>query len=600
MLSFKNHNHENITRVKDLICWRFHSGYRCLSAADSLLATSIRIVIIPIYSKFDKDVLDRALGGLRQVMAGCRILHHIDDDDRVTAGSKFNKWEQLGVPIRLELGPKEAFGSCVSLVVHPSHAENFDLEELDMSQMTTSFRRGSLVISSVPFSAVIDLCETLLNHFKPQSDSCTKLHLSASTHDSSICISHLKHLVASDSKPCHCHQGHLSLSELKEQVEASQSNRQGSISWFRIAEGGEEKPSLSDDEAEDRSPCTLLVSGHSNENESQLSDRFAPFGLVHLSSCRGRPVRVTLESVAAARRAMEVLKDEGLDISFQLGRRDKLFPHLSYETRAKMRVGARAAYSMTDQLTADQMTETMALIASALWRIEPDKTKILPLTVTDATACCGGNSLSFLSRFKRVVAVELDEDIYSDLSHNLIFVLGFSCDRLTLHCADYLDIGFSLRQHCVFIDPPWCAHSGPGYDKSTNVLCMKLGSMAVTDICIKLLRPAARHMSSPPPNFEAISETSTRMIALKLPTRSTDPQALFSEITKGLEVQVGEGEESRFGAEAAVSGVSVRFGRSLLVVISVGLLKEDMQSLMKKRSNEINSNLKLHYQLLKL
>ncbi len=40
---------------------------------------------------------------------------------------------------------------------------------------------------------------------------------------------------------------------------------------------------------------------------------------------------------------------------------------------------------------------------------------LLPLRVTDGTACCGGNALSLARRFAGVMAVELDEDRAEDL-----------------------------------------------------------------------------------------------------------------------------------------------------------------------------------------
>ena len=37
--------------------------------------------------------------------AGIRV--HLDDRDNYTPGWKFNSWELKGIPIRLELGPKD-------------------------------------------------------------------------------------------------------------------------------------------------------------------------------------------------------------------------------------------------------------------------------------------------------------------------------------------------------------------------------------------------------------------------------------------------------------------------------------------------------------
>jgi hypothetical protein len=66
-------------------------------------------------------------------------------------------------------------------------------------------------------------------------------------------------------------------------------------------------------------------------------------------------------------------------------------------------------------------------------------------------------------------------------------------------------------------------------------------------------------------------------------TQGTNPQAFFGKVVDGLQ------------SDAVASGVSVRFGRSLLVVIVLGVSPEEMKSLMKKIAYQI----KLHYQLLK-
>lgn len=66
----------------------------------------IQVVIIPIY----KNEVERALvmpvvERVSQELAGFRI--KIDDRTEVTPGYKFNDWEMRGVPLRIEIGPKD-------------------------------------------------------------------------------------------------------------------------------------------------------------------------------------------------------------------------------------------------------------------------------------------------------------------------------------------------------------------------------------------------------------------------------------------------------------------------------------------------------------
>ena len=66
-----------------------------------------QVVAVPIYRKEEEhtavmDVLQRLVMSLRA--AGIRV--HVDDRDQ-NPGFKFNDWEMRGVPIRLEIGPKD-------------------------------------------------------------------------------------------------------------------------------------------------------------------------------------------------------------------------------------------------------------------------------------------------------------------------------------------------------------------------------------------------------------------------------------------------------------------------------------------------------------
>jgi prolyl-tRNA synthetase len=66
----------------------------------------IQVVIVPIY----KDDQQRSsvmpvVARLQQELAGFRL--HVDDRSEVTPGFKFNDWEMRGVPLRIEIGPKD-------------------------------------------------------------------------------------------------------------------------------------------------------------------------------------------------------------------------------------------------------------------------------------------------------------------------------------------------------------------------------------------------------------------------------------------------------------------------------------------------------------
>ena len=68
-----------------------------------------QIVIVPIYRRDDADMRQQVLSEARRIESaltqlGVRV--HVDDRDH-GPGWKFNEWERKGVPLRLELGPKD-------------------------------------------------------------------------------------------------------------------------------------------------------------------------------------------------------------------------------------------------------------------------------------------------------------------------------------------------------------------------------------------------------------------------------------------------------------------------------------------------------------
>jgi prolyl-tRNA synthetase len=64
------------------------------------------VVIVPIFrNEEQKAVVLEAIGSLEQQLGGIRL--HVDRREGLTPGFKFNHWELRGVPLRLEVGPKE-------------------------------------------------------------------------------------------------------------------------------------------------------------------------------------------------------------------------------------------------------------------------------------------------------------------------------------------------------------------------------------------------------------------------------------------------------------------------------------------------------------
>jgi prolyl-tRNA synthetase len=85
------------------------------------------VVIVPIPPK-KGDVKEAVLPKAREVQAMLRaagIRVHLDDRDQFQPGYKYADWEMRGVPVRLELGPKDIEKDSCVLVRRENRAKEF-------------------------------------------------------------------------------------------------------------------------------------------------------------------------------------------------------------------------------------------------------------------------------------------------------------------------------------------------------------------------------------------------------------------------------------------------------------------------------------------
>jgi prolyl-tRNA synthetase len=73
-------------------------------------------VLVPIYKNDqERTLVMEQVETTRQALEGNRIRLRIDDRQEVTPGFKFNDWEMRGVPVRIEIGPKDVSRGTVTL-----------------------------------------------------------------------------------------------------------------------------------------------------------------------------------------------------------------------------------------------------------------------------------------------------------------------------------------------------------------------------------------------------------------------------------------------------------------------------------------------------
>lgn len=84
----------------------------------------VQVVVVPIWK--GTDPVDRILAAAREVrdrLDRIGISVRLDERDNLSPGFKFNEWEMLGVPLRVELGPKDLEKGSVMTVKRPNRAK---------------------------------------------------------------------------------------------------------------------------------------------------------------------------------------------------------------------------------------------------------------------------------------------------------------------------------------------------------------------------------------------------------------------------------------------------------------------------------------------
>ena len=87
-----------------------------------LAISPVQIVIVPILGNKQQEVQSRILRYIQEIRDICTkegYICRVDESDH-TPGFKFNYWEMKGIPIRIEVGPKEALESSATIAFRVS------------------------------------------------------------------------------------------------------------------------------------------------------------------------------------------------------------------------------------------------------------------------------------------------------------------------------------------------------------------------------------------------------------------------------------------------------------------------------------------------
>ena len=166
-------------------------------------------------------------------------------------------------------------------------------------------------------------------------------------------------------------------------------------------------------------------------------------------------------------------------------KKDFLFRFINLDKRKKLKLDDEALYSVTDQYTAD--------------RISRDIQKTLPniQSITDATACIGGNTFSFSKFFKQVQAIEIDYIRYQYLVYNMEVL---EANNITCHHGDLMIECHRMINELIFLDPPW---GGTEY-KTKDKIDLFLSEIELSEVCDHIKHSTKYIALKVPVNFNEV------------------------------------------------------------------------------------------------
>jgi len=122
------------------------------------------------------------------------------------------------------------------------------------------------------------------------------------------------------------------------------------------------------------------------------------------------------------------------------------------------------------------------------------------ITITDATAGIGGNTICFMKNYGKVNSVEINKTRFNYLKNNVnLYFNSDNSDNYNVNFInqDYLDICKILKQDIIFFDPPW---GGKDYKNSDNI-CLFLSDKNIITLCNELKENTDLIVIKVPKNF---------------------------------------------------------------------------------------------------
>jgi prolyl-tRNA synthetase family I len=119
-----------------------------------------KVVVIPIIFKKDKDKVLKVAKEIKRKLGKYNSV--LDDREDYSAGWKFNEWEQKGIPIRIEIGPRDVSKKQVVLV----RRDTSDKKIVKISNLDKEIKKTLEDIQNNLFSKAKKLLENSITNVK--------------------------------------------------------------------------------------------------------------------------------------------------------------------------------------------------------------------------------------------------------------------------------------------------------------------------------------------------------------------------------------------------------------------------------------------------
>jgi len=191
----------------------------------------------------------------------------------------------------------------------------------------------------------------------------------------------------------------------------------------------------------------------------------------------------------------------------------RLFPYLrNRDLVAKLMIDNASLHYISPRDYAEKISNIIKFHLKKLSKTSDN------ITITDATAGVGGDSITLAKKFHKVNSIEIDPIRSQYLTNNINV---YDLDNVIVYNASCCDLLFKLTNHdVVFIDPPWETETSGSYKKYNN-LRLNIGACQIEDLCVNLM------------DHEMMAKV-PELIVLKLP-KNYDIEYFYSR-TKGHDI----------------------------------------------------------------